>query len=284
MHIFLSWSGRMSNAIAAEMKDLIEQVLPGNDIYLSNQEITSGERWVANIGKNLDECSYGLVFLTPFNKDAPWILFESGALSKSFDSSRVVPVLHGISDSDLTSSPLGQFQNRKLEKDEILQLILDINNISERPIAPERVTRSFEAFWPETDAKLQDAFTLESQSKRGQSKPSQDDKIDQLQQAMSEILKIVRINQADVTGRNLLSSQAVEVKRHLPPPGQRIYVDGFEQKYYIFYTPTISTSTLKRTSDRKLLGRISNSLGMDEIHLAAAAMIRKFESQDLDKA
>ena len=61
--------------------------------------------------RNGDECEYGIVCLTPHNLESPWILFESGALSKRVAHARVSPYLFGLKVADVTG-PLSQFHMR----------------------------------------------------------------------------------------------------------------------------------------------------------------------------
>ena len=256
MHIFLSWSGSLSKNIAGEFKDLIEQILPGNDVYLSNQEIRSGERWVANIGKGLEDSSYGLLFVNPSNKDAPWILFEAGALAKSFSSSNVVPVLTNITDSDLSTSPLSQFQNRKLSKDDISTLILDINAACERPIPPERVLRSFEAFWSDSWNRIE-KYIQESEKQAVSPKSDTASQIRNLQDAVSEVLKILRAPQS--------SPAAIQPARLMTGGGapigagasvNRIFLEKYDNKFYILRNRNLPSLKVKIAANRQLIGEI----------------------------
>jgi len=70
---------------------VIQSVKP----FLSSNDIRSGQRWFSEIGKELQNTKFGILCLTPSNKEAPWILFEAGAISKIVDESRVVPLLIG---------------------------------------------------------------------------------------------------------------------------------------------------------------------------------------------
>src|SRR5438309_2275445 len=52
---------------------------------------------------------------TPENVGAPWVLFEAGALAKSMQGARVIPLLFNLGIGDITG-PLAQFQAKKVEK------------------------------------------------------------------------------------------------------------------------------------------------------------------------
>ncbi len=60
------------------------------------------------------------------NVSSPWILFEAGALSKSMLDSKVIPLLFGLEQSDL-SGPLSQFQAQKFEETGLMEIVKAIN-------------------------------------------------------------------------------------------------------------------------------------------------------------
>lgn len=192
MKIFLSWSGEASRRFAEVFKDLIEQVCPWSDVYISDQDIESGERWLYNVAGTLEQSNFGIIFLTNSNKSAPWILFEAGALSKSLSDSRLVPVLCDISDIDLTGNPLSQFQYRKLTHDDVLKVVRDVNKRSDKPALWDRLVKTFEAFWPEYQEKFD---TLKSEFPRpATEKNPKSGTVDmvQLQNSIDEVLRAVR--------------------------------------------------------------------------------------------
>ncbi|WP_063608410.1 TIR domain-containing protein [Shouchella clausii] len=89
MKVFLSWSGSESEQLAKIFKDWLPNVLQYVEPYMSSQDINLGERWNNNISASLEDSTFGLIFVTPNNINAPWLNYEAGALSKTFDS-RVV--------------------------------------------------------------------------------------------------------------------------------------------------------------------------------------------------
>ena len=88
MEIFISWSGPRSKAIAKALNDWMPKVIQGVKPWMS-PDIPSGARWQAEIADRLDKNMVGVVCLTPENLNAPWLLFEAGALSKHVSDSRV---------------------------------------------------------------------------------------------------------------------------------------------------------------------------------------------------
>jgi hypothetical protein len=63
----------------------------------------------------LEESKIGILFLTNENLQAPWLMFEAGALSKRIGDSKVCPILFGLKATDVTD-PLAQFQLARIEE------------------------------------------------------------------------------------------------------------------------------------------------------------------------
>jgi hypothetical protein len=94
--------------------------------------------------------------LTPENLNAPWILYEAGALSKALDDETrlCTYLLGGLQFQDI-DPPLGMFQATKAEKEETRRLIQAINvAISNDPVPDANLQRIFDAMWPRLDEKL----------------------------------------------------------------------------------------------------------------------------------
>ncbi|MBU6454488.1 MAG: TIR domain-containing protein [Cyanobacteria bacterium REEB67] len=126
MKVFISWSGDRSKAIAEALRSWLPNVLHFIDPFMSDLDIESGDRWQAEVSGKLETCNTGIICITPENKDKPWVLFESGALSKSVTDGRVIPLLYKMKLGDL-GGPLGQFQAKLLSKPDIHTLVVDLN-------------------------------------------------------------------------------------------------------------------------------------------------------------
>ena len=74
-----------------------------------SEQIAKGARWSPEIAKELQETSFGIVCVTPENTNAPWLLFETGALSKTIEGTHVRPYLLGVKPTDL-EGPLAELQ------------------------------------------------------------------------------------------------------------------------------------------------------------------------------
>ena len=148
MKVFISWSGKRSEQIAIALKEWLPLILQYVDPWLSQSDIKAGERWSDKIAKELEVSKFGIVCITSDNKEAPWIMFEAGALAKSIADSRVIPLFFDLEFQDI-SGPLTQFQSKKTEEQGLKELILSLNEASDTPVPTERLTQLFIRLWPD---------------------------------------------------------------------------------------------------------------------------------------
>lgn len=148
MKVFLSWSGAQSHAFADVFRQWLPGVLQAVKPYSSSTDVNKGARWVTELTKALEESKAGLIFLTPSNLTAPWIMFEAGALSRSLDKSMVCPLLFGVEPSDL-SGPLSQFQASKFEKTDVRRVVRTLNAaLGETALPGDVLDKVYDMWWP----------------------------------------------------------------------------------------------------------------------------------------
>ena len=171
-------------------------VLQSVDVFMSSHDIEKGERWLASIFKNLEDISFGIVILTPENINAPWILFEAGALSKDLDKSRLIPILCGVSDSDLSKNPLSSFQYVKNDKQGIIEMLVAINaNNIDRSLEDEVLRKSIEVWWAEFEGNTKDLKFEKPKKRQAQTEETLEgvgQRVSRMEQAMDEVLYSVR--------------------------------------------------------------------------------------------
>src|SRR5215470_277883 len=95
MRVFISWSGSRSRALAEVMRGWFPSVLQAVRPYFSPDDVAKGSRWSSEIAKEQEASRVGVLVITPENQEAPWLLFEAGALAKNLERSKVCPVLFG---------------------------------------------------------------------------------------------------------------------------------------------------------------------------------------------
>jgi hypothetical protein len=154
MELFISWSGKQSNKIAEVIREWIPCVIQAVQPYYTPNDIDKGQRWGAEISKKLESSKVGIIVLTPSNLNAPWLMFEAGALSKSFENASVCPLLFGVSPADI-KGPLLQFQCSTFGETEVFKLLMSINSsLGENKLDDKTLSSTFEVFWP----KLQESI------------------------------------------------------------------------------------------------------------------------------
>lgn len=165
MKLFISWSGDRSKSFALALKEWFPLVLHYVDPWLSEADIEAGQRWADAVAKELDACNFGILCVTKENLNSPWVLFEAGALAKSLEGSRVIPLLLDL-DFKEVSGPLAQFQAKKLEKSGLLETIQSINQAATPAVPEDRYKQLFEALWPELEKKIAAIPKSTAQSKQ----------------------------------------------------------------------------------------------------------------------
>ena len=153
MKVFISWSGERSQALAQALRDWLPMVLHYAEPWLSHSDIEAGERWANVVAKELETTKFGIICITRENLSSPWILFEAGALAKSMQEGRVIPLLLDIEFKDITG-PLAQFQAKKVEQSGLGDVISSINQFSETKLTETRLAPQFETLWPALETRV----------------------------------------------------------------------------------------------------------------------------------
>lgn len=159
MRIFISWSGETSRALADVLRRWLPSVIQASKPYFSPDDITKGTRWSTEIAQELNESRLGLICLTADNLNAPWIMFEAGALSKNIGTSRVIPLLFNIEPSDLVG-PMTQFQAAQFSEEELRRVVVAINTElnEQHRLAPEVVQDVFSMWWPRLQERVSEVL------------------------------------------------------------------------------------------------------------------------------
>lgn len=148
MQIFISWSGEAAKQCAEALRDWLPYMNQAISPFVSSQDIAKGERGLAKIADELQACSFGIVCVTRENQHAPWINFESGALSRELGESSLVPFLVDMQVKDLSSGPLTQFQaTDSSNKEDVWAMVKSINSKCEPQVESERLRTMFDRFW-----------------------------------------------------------------------------------------------------------------------------------------
>lgn len=168
MKIFLTWSGSKSKRLAEIIRNWIPCVIQVAKPYFSPDDVEKGARWYPEIVKELEESKVGIICLTRENLEAPWILFETGALAKTIEKSRVIPMLFGLSTADI-KGPLSHFQGAVFGKEEINKVVRTINSaLGEKALESGVIESVFEKWWPDLESKVAEVMKEDKDEDRGE--------------------------------------------------------------------------------------------------------------------
>lgn len=152
MKVFISWSGEVSFEVAKVLKEWIPCVIQDVQPYFSSEDIDKGARWSTDIAKELEAASFGILCVTKDNLESKWLNFEAGALSKAIDKAKVCPLLFRLKPSDISESPILQFQMANVSKNDIYKLFKSVNNsLGDAGLDDARLDKVFNMVWPQME-------------------------------------------------------------------------------------------------------------------------------------
>jgi len=187
--VFICWSGELSRKLAEALRNWLPSALQYVKPYFSPDDTEKGTRWNSEISQELETSAVGIICLTQENIEKPWILFESGALSKSLDHSRVCTLLFDLDASDM-KGPLICFQATKFTREDFKRLLNTINNASgESRLESTVLDQVFAKWWPDLEKQIAEILGGHEKSRVRKVRPDRD--------ILEEILELTRMN----TGR-----------------------------------------------------------------------------------
>nr|VFK54361.1 MAG: TIR domain-containing protein [Candidatus Kentron sp. TUN] len=209
MKVFLSWSGDQSHKVAMVFRDWFPSVIQSLNPYVSSEDIDKGARWSTDIAKELEDSTFGILCVTRDNLNAPWLIFEAGALSKTMDKSLVSPFLFDIKRSEV-DGPILQFQSTIFEKEDIKKLLKSLNKAcSDEKLSEDMLEKAFDVWYPSLEKelnKIQPTTDVEKEEKN--------EVIDSSSNILEEILEISRLNQKLLRSSGEMHEQEIEHMRH----------------------------------------------------------------------
>jgi hypothetical protein len=151
----MSWSGDRSREVAKLLDYWIKCVVQATRPWISTSGIDAGSIWFHQINSELQDTTFGIICLTKENRDAPWILFESGALAKGLASSRVCTFLIDLEPKDIRD-PLAQFNHTLPNSESMWKLVSTLNgSLPELSRLDVGILKGvFETYWPQFEEKF----------------------------------------------------------------------------------------------------------------------------------
>lgn len=153
MKVFISWAGRKSQGAALALRKWLPDVIQTIEPWMSQHDIEAGARWNAELSSQLEQTRFGILCLTRSNTNSPWLLFEAGALAKSLSETFVCPYLIDLEPNEIPAGPLTQFQAKRANPTETLELMQSINKaLKDGGLQDENLRRSFERWWGDLES------------------------------------------------------------------------------------------------------------------------------------
>jgi hypothetical protein len=170
--------------------------------FFSPNDIEKGAKWNSEIAKELETSNIGVICLTPDNTDQPWILFESGALSKSLDKAHVCTLLFGLDAADIRG-PLTSFQATKFVQDDFKRLVSTINSTAGDSKLDTAVLDSvFDMWWPKLEQEVTGILKFPDTGAERKRRPERD--------ILEEILELTRMNAVRAHGLSRVSTHNID--------------------------------------------------------------------------
>lgn len=262
MRVFISWSGDRSRQVADLLKDWIKTVVQASKPWVSTN-IERGAAWAGEISTALSETNVGVLCITAKNKDAPWILFEAGALAKGLQQSRVIPLLIDIEPSEL-GMPLSQFNATRCDRSGITQLIQTINMATPEPLEDAILETSLAAHWERFESAL--ATIIDKTESPEPVVPRSDGS------KLDEVLSLVhglagRINKIENRGATTINTQ---ILKHLGYPDGAL--EEMSNRVAAAYASMDPSAAPRRPSrENKLTGLLGDVSAINAARAAARA-------------
>jgi hypothetical protein len=212
MGVFICWSGvnSRSHQLAKVLAERLPEVIQSVDVFLSEHDIGPGQAWMEELRKALKENRFGILCITPENKDSTWIHFEAGSLWKGNEATRVCPLLFDITQAQITG-PLAQLQSVEFNKEKFLRLVCEVNEHGcDKPIPDSLLQKTFNRVWPDIEkdvAEIKQPLPLYLPPKR--TLESMTEEILELMRAVAHGSESERLGKvAESLGRTLFSTPA----------------------------------------------------------------------------
>lgn len=184
--VFISWSGDLSRKLAEALRSWLPAALQYVKPYFSPDDIEKGAKWNSEIAKELETSNVGVICLTQDNTEKPWILFESGALSKSLDKARVCTLLFNLDAADI-KGPLTSFQATKFIREDFKRLVSTINNTAgESKLETSVLDSVFDMWWPRLEKQVTEIIKMQDNGAKRERRSERD--------ILEEILELTRMN------------------------------------------------------------------------------------------
>jgi hypothetical protein len=205
MKVFIGWSENRSKAVGAALRTWLPRVFQNIDIWMST-DIPAGAMWLSALIEQLKGARFGIVCITPENRERSWIHFEAGMIAKAVeDTNFVCPYLFSLQGADLQNNPLSTFEYKTADKQGTKELVESINKVHESRLPDDVLGETFEMWWPRLEKELSEISARDHQP---EIQPKQED-------VLMEILETVRRVERSIHEGTAPTEQSPPVPRRM---------------------------------------------------------------------
>jgi hypothetical protein len=142
----------------------------------------------------------------------------------------VIPILCDLDRIDIVSTPLSQFQNALVTKDDMGQVLASINSARPNPMEDRRLKATFEKWWPDFEAQFKSIKFPEHVAPAKPSGAKADSaRLDKIEAALEAILRRIQVNDRIVFPDELRS--AAKNARSFTDAEGRLWTMSRDRKY-----------------------------------------------------
>jgi hypothetical protein len=183
--------------VASELRDWLQLVINDVEPFISS-DIDAGARWQSEIAAELETTEFGILCVTADNQRTAWLNFEGGALAKTVNTSRVVPLAIDLSPAEI-QTPLGQFQAQPLSRAGIEKIVASINVCLPKPLPINLIEKQIGKWWPDLEQKINE-IDQELSLSLGSERPARTDR-ELLEDILNTVRSLSRISERSGIGR-----------------------------------------------------------------------------------
>jgi hypothetical protein len=167
--------------VGRKVKQFVSEVLGTDDVFMSDEDISPGDKSLEEIDLALKNSTAALVMVSARSMREPWLNFEAGAMAVRLTKTSVIPILLDLTFSQLVQ-PLAQFQAIRFDDAEKFRRMLGVLNAHREGdrIKSETLDIVFEARWPTFQDDVSGIIAANATPEDQESLPGEADKIDEI--------------------------------------------------------------------------------------------------------
>lgn len=150
MKVFVSWSGPVSQQIAALISDWLKHTLLTIDPIYTPNTLRAGTQGTTQLYRLLKGVYTGIFIYTRESLDSQWMIFEAGAIHGNAGNSLLLSLLFELSQKDLPE-PMQGYQWKNFNKKEMLDVLHSLSTQRGDDLSRQDLERTFERAWDDLE-------------------------------------------------------------------------------------------------------------------------------------